>query len=256
MLFGAQFVFTHQATALARRADRHVVTLDDGSESVARAVIIATGVTYRRLGITGLDRFVGTGVFYGAGGVEAPAMAGQEVCVIGGANSAGQAALHLAKFATRVTLLVRSHSLAAGMSDYLVKQLEATPNIDVRLGTRVLDGRGKSHLEALTLEDLQTRRQEEVPGAAVFVLIGAEPHTEWLRGVVALDARGFVLTGRDIQPVWPAARAPLPFETSVPGVFAAGDVRYGSVKRVAGAVGEGSVTVGFVHRYLADDTAS
>jgi thioredoxin reductase (NADPH) len=153
-------------------------------------------------------------------------------------------------------LLVRSHSLASGMSDYLVKQLEATPNIDIRLGTRVLDGRGKSHLEALTLEDLLTGRQEEVAAAAVFVLIGAEPHTDWLRGVVALDERGFVLTGRDIlQPVWPALRAPLPFETSVPGVFAAGDVRYGSVKRVAGAVGEGSVTVGSVHRYLADATA-
>ena len=256
VLFGAQFVFTHQATALARRADRHVVTLDDGSEAVARAVIVATGVTYRRLGIAGLDRFVGTGVFYGAAGVEAPAMAGQEVYVIGGANSAGQAALHLARFAARVTLLVRSHSLASGMSDYLVKQLEATPNIDIRLGTRVLDGRGKSHLEALTLEDVLTGRQEEVAAAAVFVLIGAEPHTEWLRGVVALDERGFVLTGRDIlQPVWPALRAPLPFETSVPGVFAAGDVRYGSVKRVAGAVGEGSVTVGSVHRYLADATA-
>jgi thioredoxin reductase (NADPH) len=256
VLFGAQFVFTHQATALARRADRHVVTLDDGSESVARAVIIATGVTYRRLGITGLDRFVGNGVFYGAGGVEAPAMAGQEVYVIGGANSAGQAALHLARFATRVTLLVRGQSLAAGMSDYLVKQLEATPNIDVRLGTRVLEGRGKSHLEALTLVGLMTGRQEEVPAAAVFVLIGAEPHTEWLRGVMALDERGFVLTGRDIPPpVWPAPRPPLPFETSVPGVFAAGDVRYGSVKRVAGAAGEGSVTVGSVHRYLANATA-
>jgi thioredoxin reductase (NADPH) len=129
------------------------------------------------------------------------------------------------------------------------------PNIDVRLGTRVLDGRGKSHVEALTLEDL-TGRQEEVPAAAVFVLIGAEPHTEWLHGLVALDKRGFVLTGRDIpQQVWPARRAALPFETSVPGVFAAGDVRFGSVKRVAGAVGEGSVTVGFVHQYLADATA-
>lgn len=256
VLFGAQFVFTHQATTLARDADHHVVKLDDGSRAVARAVIIATGVTYRRLGIPGLDRFVGTGVFYGAASVEAPALAGQEVCVIGGANSAGQAALHLARFAARVTLLVRGQSLAAGMSDYLVRQVEATPNINVRLGTRVLDGRGVSHLEALTMEDLHTGRQQQVPASAVFVLIGAEPHTEWLRGLVALDERGFVLTGRDIpQPAWPAPRAPLPFETSVPGVFAAGDVRFGSVKRVAGAVGEGSVTVGSVHRHLADATA-
>jgi thioredoxin reductase (NADPH) len=150
-------------------------------------------------------------------------------------------------------LLVRGQSLAAGMSDYLVRQLEETPNIDVRLGTRVVDGGGTSHLEAVTLEDVGTRRQKEVPAAAVFVLIGAEPHTDWLRDVVQLDERGFVLTGRDIpQSAWRVPRAPLPFETSVAGVFAAGDVRYGSVKRVAGAVGEGSVTVGSVHRYLAD----
>jgi thioredoxin reductase (NADPH) len=176
---------------------------------------------------------------------------GQEVYVIGGANSAGQAALHLAKFASRVTLLVRGQSLTAGMSDYLVRQLGQTRNLDVRLSTHVVDGRGKGHLEALTLEDVRTGRQEEVLAAAVFVLIGAEPHTEWLRDVVELDERGFILTGRDIpQSTWPESRAPLPFETSVPGVFAAGDVRYGSVKRVAGAVGEGSVTVGSVHRYL------
>lgn len=155
-----------------------------------------------------------------------------------------------------MTLLVRGQSLTAGMSDYLIKQLEATPNLEVRLGTRVLDGRGKSRLEALTLEDLHTGRQEEVSATAAFVLIGAEPPTEWLSGLVALDERGFVLTGRDLpQPVWPAPRAPLPFETSMPGIFAAGDVRFGSVKRVAGAVGEGSVTVGSVHRYLADATA-
>ena len=251
VLFGAQFVFTHQAVGFTAGADHHVVTLDDGSQAVARAVIIATGVTYRRLGIPGLDRFVGTGVFYGAAGVEAPAMAGQEVYVIGGANSAGQAALHLARFASRVTLLVRGQSLAAGISDYLVKQLGETPNLDVRLSTRVVDGRGKSHLEALTLHDLRTGRQEEVPATAVFVLIGAEPHTDWLRDVVELDERGLVLTGRDIpQSAWPGPRVPLPFEKSVPGVFAAGDVRYGSLKRVAGAVGEGSVTVGSVHRYL------
>ena len=253
LLFGAQFVFTHQALGFTAVADHHLVTLDDGNQAVARAVIIATGVTYRRLGIPGLDRFIGTGVFYGAAGVEAPAMAGQEVHVIGGANSAGQAALHLARFAHRVTLLVRGQSLAAGMSDYLVRQLEETPNIDVRLSTRVVDGGGTSHLEAVTLEDVGTGRQKEVPAAAVFVLIGAEPHTDWLRDVVELNERGFVLTGRDIpQSAWPGPRAPLAFETSVAGVFAAGDVRYGSVKRVAGAVGEGSVTVGSVHRYLAD----
>jgi thioredoxin reductase (NADPH) len=256
LLFGGQFVFTHRVSGLTLSGDQRVVRLDDGSEAAARAVIIATGVTYRRLGIPDLDRLVGTGVFYGAAAAEAPAMAGQAVYVIGGANSAGQAALHLARFASRVTLLVRGQSLAAGMSDYLVTQVEATANVDVRLGTRVVDGRGQSHLEGLTLEDLHTGRREEVSAAAVFVLIGAEPHTDWLREMVSLDERGFVLTGRDIPTsAWNTARPPLPFETSVPGVFAAGDVRYGSVKRVAGAVGEGSVTVGSVHRYLAETAA-
>jgi thioredoxin reductase (NADPH) len=253
VLFGAEFVFTHRAVRLRPTEDHHVITLDDGSDAVARAVIIATGVTYRRLGIPSLDRFIGTGVFYGAAAVEAPALAEHEVYVIGGANSAGQAALHLARFAGRVTLLVRGQSLAAGMSDYLVKQLGHTANLDVRLGTRVVEGRGRSHLDAVTLEDLDTGRREEVPATALFVLIGAEPHTDWLRDVVELDERGFILTARDIpKSAWLEPRAPLPFETSVAGVFAAGDVRYGSVKRVAGAVGEGSVTVGSIHRYLAD----
>jgi thioredoxin reductase (NADPH) len=253
VLFGAEFVFTHPVHEISVRGDHHVVTLDDGTEAAARAVIIATGVTYRRLGIPSLDRFIGTGVFYGAAGVEAPALTGQEAYVIGGANSAGQAALHLARFASRVTLLIRGDSLSAGMSDYLVRQINETSNLDTRLNTRVIDGRGKNHLEALTLENLRSGRREEVPAAAVFVLIGAEPHTDWLRDVLQLDERGFVLTGRDIpQSAWPGPRAPLPFETSVAGMFAAGDVRYGSVKRVAGAVGEGSVTVGSVHRYLAE----
>ena len=223
VLFGAEFVFTHRAIRFTLTGDNHVITLNDGTEAAARAVIIATGVTYRRLEIPSLDRLIGTGVFYGAASVEAPALAGQEVYVIGGANSAGQAALHLARFASRVGLLVRGQSLAAAMSDYLVRQLEETPNLDVRLGTRVVDGRGTSHLESLTVEDLRTGRQQEVAATAVFVLIGAEPHTDWLRDVIALDERGFVLTGRDIpQSAWPESRAPLPFETSVAGVFAAG----------------------------------
>ncbi len=208
-------------------------------------------MAYRRHGIPALDRLVGAGVFYGAAGVEAPAMAGQEVYVVGGANSAGQAALHLAKFAARVTLLVRSESLAKGMSDYLITQLNATHNVDVRLVTRVVDGHGQARLEALTVEDVRTGRRERLVAAAVFVLIGAEPHTEWLHGVITLDDRGFILTGRDIPPeAWPLQRAPLPFETSLPGVLAAGDVRHGSVKCVSGAAGEGSVAVGSVHYYL------
>jgi thioredoxin reductase (NADPH) len=229
-----------------------VITLSDGSEAVARAVIVAVGVDYRRLGIAALERLNGVGVFYGAAGVEAPALADEEVFVVGGANSAGQAALHLAKFAARVTLLVRGESLTASMSDYLIQQIEATPNIAVRLRTEVIDGRGESRLEGLVLKDAETGEQEEVAAAAVFIMIGAEPRTAWLPEELRRDERGFILTDRDVAAdSSPATRAPLPFETSMPGVFAVGDVRHGSVKRVASSVGEGSVAVGSVHQYLA-----
>jgi thioredoxin reductase (NADPH) len=255
VLFGAEFVFTQRAVQLSPRGDRRVLTFSEAGTVGGRAVIIAAGVTYRRLGIPSLDRLVGMGVFYGAAAAEAPAMAGEDVFVVGGANSAGQAALHLARFATRVTLLVRGDSLAAGMSDYLVTQLRATPNIEVRLCARVVDGHGEARLEALTVEDLRTGQLERLDATAVFVMIGAEPHTDWLGDVLQLDDRGFVLTGRDVpSSAWPLRRAPLPFETSLPGVFAAGDVRYGSVKRVAGAAGEGAVAVGSVHRYLQELT--
>ena len=227
------------------------MALGDGSQTTARAVIIATGVTYRRLSIPALGRLIGAGVFYGAPGVEAPAMAEEQVCVVGGANSAGQAALHLAKFASRVTVLVRGESLAASMSDYLITQLKATPNIEFRLRTRVADGHGQARLEALTLEDVRTGQREPFAAAAAFVMIGAEPRTQWLSDLVKVNDRGFILTGPDVpQAAWPLPRPPLPFETSLPGVFAAGDVRYGSAKRVAGAVGEGSVAVGSVQLYL------
>jgi thioredoxin reductase (NADPH) len=230
-----------------------VIILADGAEVRAKAAIIAAGVSYRHLGIAALDRLVGRGVFYGAAGVEATAVAGEQVCVIGGANSAGQAALHLAKFAAKVTLLVRGDSLEAAMSDYLIRQLQASPNIAVRLRTQVVDGQGTDRLEALVLENGEAGTSEDVPAAAVFILIGAEPRTEWLDGVVARDERGFVMTGRDLCPEpWSLERQPLPFETSQPGVFAVGDVRHGAVMRVASAVGEGSVAVGSVHRYLAE----
>jgi thioredoxin reductase (NADPH) len=180
-------------------------------------------------------------------------MAGEEVYVVGGTNSAGQAALHLAQYASRVTLLVRGESLAAGMSDYLIKQIDATPNLEVRLRTRVVEGLGQVHLEAVVLEDVATGRREEVATATIFVMIGAEPRTLWLRDTVRRDDRGFILTGRDVTlDGWTSVRPPLPFETNMPGVFAAGDVRYGSVKRVAGAVDEGSVAVGSVHRCIGE----
>jgi thioredoxin reductase (NADPH) len=250
--FGVDFVFTQQATALTTDGGRHAVALSGGGEAFGRALIITSGVAYRRLGIPDLDRLVGAGVFYGAAAAEAPAMTGLQVYVVGGANSAGQAALHLARYAARVTLLVRGGSLAAGMSDYLIRQIDATPTITVRPGTRVVAGRGDTRLTGLVLEDGRRGGREEVPAAALFVLIGAEPCTDWLTDVLRVDDRGFVLTGRDLPAAaWPLSRAPFPFETSRPCVFAAGDVRFGSVKRVASAVGEGSVAVGSVHQYLA-----
>jgi thioredoxin reductase (NADPH) len=250
ILFGAELVFGHRATGLEVRGRERLVRLDDGTLLRARAVVVATGVTYRRLGVPALERLVGAGVYYGAAGVEAPAVAGSEVYVVGGANSAGQAAVHLARFASRVTILLRGDSLEAGMSDYLVRQIAATPAIDVRLRTRVRDGGGDERLERLVLEDADGAIHE-VAASALFVLIGAEPRTGWLADVVALDDAGYVLTGRDL-PEDGAGRAALPYGTSVPGVLAAGDVRHGSVKRVAGAAGDGAVAVGSVHRYLAE----
>jgi thioredoxin reductase (NADPH) len=251
LMFGAKFVLMRRATALETRGDQHVITLDDGSTITARAVIIATGVEYRRLNIPTLVRLIGAGVFYGAAGVEAPSMAGESVFVIGGANSAGQASLHLAKFAARVTLLVRGPSLDS-MSEYLITELHSTPNIEIRLNTRVVDGHGEYRLEGLVLENARSGELETVPAAAVFVLIGAHTRTEWLGVEYQRDAHGFILTGRDTTGINEIRnRQPQPFETSIPGVFAVGDVRHGSMKRVAGAVGDGSVAVSAVHQHLA-----
>jgi thioredoxin reductase (NADPH) len=257
VLFGAEFLFGHQAIGLTGHDGNHVIELPDGARLEARCVIVAVGVTYRRLDIPALEPLTGTGVYYGAAGVEAAAMAGEHVCVVGGANSAGQAALHLAKFARRVTLLVRGSSLGAGMSDYLTTQIDATANLDVRLRSRVVDGHGDARLKSLTIEDIDTGERKIVPAAALFALIGAEPHTKWLQDVIQLDSRGYVVTDRDVSAAaWQLSRAPLPFETSRPGVLAVGDVRHGSVKRVAGAAGEGSVAVGSVHQYLAEHAAT
>ena len=225
-------------------------------------MIIATGATYRRLGIPALEALQGRGVFYGAAASEAPAMRGRNVFVAGGGNSAGQAALHMAKWAHQVTILVRGESLADTMSDYLIRQIDATPNIDVCYHVQVADGTGTGtgHLESLALHDTASGERRSVPADALFVLIGSQPRTQWLGEGIARDQWGFILTGPDLPAGtghdWPPGRPPLPLETSLPGVFAAGDVRQGSVKRVASAVGEGAATIPLVHRYLQTTAAA
>ncbi|MGO4533710.1 FAD-dependent oxidoreductase [Leifsonia sp. 2MCAF36] len=252
VLLGAEFVFTHEAVAVTSDGHSLNLTLTDDEQIRADAVILATGVTYRRLGIQGIDRLTGVGVFYGAAGVEAPALSGEPVAVIGGANSAGQAALHLAKFASEVTMVVRGHSLTTGMSRYLIDQIEATPKIRVMLCARIINGAGDARLNALEIEDTDSGRRRVLTVSAAFVLIGAEPHTDWLVDI-SRDNRGFVRTGSDVPAeYWPANRPPLPFETNLLGLFAVGDVRFGSIKRVASGVGEGSAAVASVHQYLRD----
>jgi thioredoxin reductase len=261
--FGTTFVYMRQAESLSRQDGLYRLQLSDGSVLTSRAVIIATGAAYRRLGIPRLEDLQGRGVFYGAAVSEAPAMAGRKVFVAGGGNSAGQTALHMAKWASHVTILVRAESLADSMSDYLIRQIDATPNVDVCYRVQVAGGAGTGtgHLQSLVLQDTASGARHSVPADALFVLIGSQPRTQWLGDSIARDQRGFILTGPDL-PVgtggrrWHPARRPLPLETSLPGVFAAGDVRYRSVKRVASAVGEGAATIPLVHSYLQTTTAA
>jgi thioredoxin reductase (NADPH) len=254
-LFGANIVVARAAALAARGAER-VVRIADGSQVAARAVIIATGVDWRRLGVPALEALVGAGVFYGAAGAEARAMAGRHVFVVGAGNSAGQAALHLARYAASVTMAVRGAGLRASMSEYLVTEIGKTANIAVRPGTEVIDGASRAGLHTLTLRDRASGVTDVVAASALFVMIGAEPRTGWLEGSVERDRQGFILTGRDLyqagQPPagWPLERPPLLLETSMPGVFAAGDVRHRSVKRVASAVGEGAIAIQLLHEYL------
>jgi thioredoxin reductase (NADPH) len=256
VVFGAELVYTQPATGLRASGADRVLTLANGSQAVSRTVVVATGVSYRRLPVPGLEELLGAGVFYGAAVTEAQAMQGQRVFVVGGANSAGQAAVHLARYAEQVTLLVRGDSLAESMSAYLLEELERAGNITVRLHTEVTAVHGTGRLEALVLRNGVTKATETLPAAALFILIGAGPHTDWLAATVQRDEHGFLLTGRDLlrdgrPPTdWPLDRPPLLLETSLPGVFAAGDVRHGSVKRVASAVGEGATAIQLVHQYL------
>ena len=251
MLFGTDFVYGNPATSLAGEGDLRVVGLEDGSRVRARAVVIATGVAYRRLAVPALDPFTGAGVFYGAGMAEAQAVTGKTVFVVGGGNSAGQAALHLSKYARWVTILVRSHSLAASMSDYLIREIKNAPNIDVRFRTELTGGGGAGRLQYLELRHKGSGETAREPADGLFVLIGAEPLTGWLPDKVGRDEWGFILTGPETGTSWPLRRPPFLLETSMRGVFAVGDVRRGTVKRVASAVGEGAIAIRLIHEYLA-----
>lgn len=254
--FGTEVLTARDVVGLEARGSARVVKFGDGTEIAAHSVVLATGVSYRALAAPGVGDLTGRGVFYGSASTEAPTCRGLDVYIVGGANSAGQAAVFFSRHAKTVTLLVRGPSLEASMSYYLIKQLEEIDNIAVRTRTEVVEAQGDGRLQRLVLRSNDTGQQEIVDCGPMFIFIGAAPHTEWLDGVVVRDSRGFVRTGPDLMTVgkppagWPLDREPYYLESSIPGVFVAGDVRADSVKRVASAVGEGAMAVTLVHRYL------
>lgn len=256
--FGVEVLTPQEVTGLRVDNQYKFVKLGDGSEVSCHALMLATGVSYRKLDIPGAEKLTGAGVYYGAAQTEALSCEGDDVYIIGGANSAGQGAMYFARYARKVIMLVRGDSLAKSMSQYLIDQICETPNIEVWTHTTVTEVHGEEHLSGLTISNVQTGETQTVPATALFIFIGAMPRTDWLSDEVTRDEQGFVLTGPDLMASgkrpkgWKPNRDPFLLETSVPGVFAAGDVRRGSVKRVASGVGEGSIAVQFIHRYLGE----
>jgi len=255
--FGVEILTPQEVQGIRVQDQYRIINLKDGSEISCHALILALGVAWRRLDMPGIERLTGAGVYYGAAQTEARSCEGEEVYIIGAANSAGQGAMYFSKYASKVIILVRGDSLTKSMSQYLIDQIEATPNIEVRLHTSVVEAKGETSLDSLVLVNSLTDEQETVPATSLFIFIGAKPSTEWLDGVLEKDKRGFVITGPDLKhngtnrpKGWNLVRDPFLLETNVPGVFAVGDVRHGSVKRVASGVGEGSICVQFVHNYL------
>lgn len=254
---GAELINVNEVCGLEIRGSVRVVRLSNGTELSAHAVIIATGVSYRRLAAVGIDEFAGRGVYYGAAATEARRTADADVYLVGGANSAGQAAVYCAQFARSVTLLIRGDTLEKAMSQYLIDQILGIPNVHIRLQAEVVGARGGDHLESIIIEDRATGKQEELTANFLFIFIGAQPLTDWVGSSVPRDHRGFILSGLDLMQGggrprdWPLERDPFPLETGVPGIFVAGDVRHSYVKRVAAAVGEGAMAVSLVHQYLA-----
>ncbi|NMG05551.1 response regulator [Brasilonema sp. UFV-L1] len=256
--FGVEILTPQEVKGIRVEDQYRFVQLGDGSEISCHALMLALGVSWRRLDVPGLDRLTGAGVYYGAAQAEAMSCQGEDVYIVGGANSAGQAAMYFSKYAKHVTMLVRGDSLTISMSQYLIDQIAEIPNITVKTHTSVKEAKGETSLEAITIHNSLTGETQTVPAKSLFIFIGAVPRTEWLDGVIERDKHGYIITGPDLQKDgqrikgWTLERDPFLLETNIPGVFAVGDVRYGSVKRVASGVGEGSICVQFVHRYLSN----
>jgi thioredoxin reductase (NADPH) len=254
--FGVEILSPQEAVGVRTEGSYRIIKLKDDSEISCHALMVATGVQWRRLDAPGIDRLQGAGVYYGGGSTEALSCKGETVYVVGGANSAGQAAMNFSKYAERVVILVRGTSLASTMSQYLIEQIENTPNIQLWTHANVAEVHGETHLEEVSVLCSDTNKTERVPASSMFIFIGALPRTDWLGDLVERDERGFILTGPDLvwkgkRPKgWALERDPFLLETNIPGLFAVGDVRHGSVKRVASGVGEGSVAVQFIHQYL------